>query len=319
MKNMKRVVGLAAAVFCYALSADAQLPAMQNGVERGKPELVAPTEEIPTVDEMMERMRHVERMRDGFVTGDVVLTNAETVRRGDVIASVSVRPARVGRLDNDLMRGNAVQDLLSSGPIDRGTVVLPAGTPVYHTTMQYDIMYGGMTTNSLRYDAWCGVAQSTSGQSAYCALSNGQSYRVAEPRPSPYMPTTMTDPVIASAFSVTEDPEVARELPQLELVYTFMEFDETDLDVRRSLRVNGSDVRGAQTMNVSLRRDGSALLPIAGGHVRVIGSRAASVEQVAPDTAAQEARLRQLAERMVADMRARAAANSSARVEQSNE
>jgi hypothetical protein len=149
----------------------------------------------------------------------------------------------------------------------------------------------------------------------WCALINGATYAVSSAvGGSPYWPRTMNPPVNASEFSITEDAVVLTEFPQLELVYTFVEFDREDADVRRGVRVDGGEI--IELSNVSLMRqeDGASLLRVAGGELaihRTENRRQARIEVLTAPTTynpdEEEAALRTLAEALVARAQAQRA------------
>jgi len=123
---------------------------------------------------------------------------------------------------------------------------------------------------------------------------------------SPYWPRTLNPPVNANDFEIVEDPAALAEFPPLELVYTFVEFDENDADVRRGVRVGGGEV--VEINNVSLQRqdDGSSLLRVAGGVLRLNRTEQRRTARISVDTAPstydpaeEEVALRALAEALV--------------------
>jgi hypothetical protein len=265
-----------------------------------------------TVEQVMERLRRVLGLFSPFgPAGEAVVTSAAETRRGDVIVAVPVSPRRVGRLATDLVQQGTM--------FARERVVMPAGTPVYFTRFQYTVTSGyGVILQSREYDAWCGVV--TEGrrqrQVSYCALESGGLRHVSTSiGGSPYWPRNMTAPVAANAFAITEDQSVVSEFPRLELTYTFVEFDETDADVRRGVRVNGGEVVELNNVSLVRQRDGSSVLRVAGGELRIERTGSRRVAHVAVATAPraynpdeEEAQLRLIAEAFVARMQAQRAA-----------
>lgn len=304
---------VAAMIACGSGAAFGQTPAEPLAEEAPKP-FDDPTPfagPIPTVEEVMERLRGMLGAVSPFgPAGAATVSSSSDIRRGDVIIAVPVAPRRVGRLENDLVqRGNL---------FSRDRVVLPAGAPVFYTTFRYQLISGyGVVLQQRDYDAWCGVVREgrRERERGYCALQAPGFNDVGVVNAgSPYMPGQLAGPHPGSPVTVREDPSALAEFPRLEMTYTFVEFDETDADVRRGVRVDGGAVQ--ETNNVSLRRepDGSSVLSVAGGEIRLLRTdsrREARIEVTTPpsayDPGEEDVQLRLLAEAVVARLRARAA------------
>lgn len=269
---------------------------------------------VPTVEEMMERIRGLLGMANPMVSaGEAVVATGAEIRRGDVIVAVPVQPRRVGRLENDL--------LAAGGWLTRERLLLPAGTPVYQTRFTYRVTSNyGVVITSRDYEAWCGVVADNEArrprQRGYCALQSRGKHDAGEVTGgSPYMGRTLIGPFAANEVAINEDPAVVAEFPRMELIYTFVEFDENDADVRRGVRVDGGEVIELNNVSLARQTDGASLLRAAGGEIRIVRTdnrRTARIEVVrAPrafDPDEEEAQLRQLAGRLVEAARRRAAA-----------
>lgn len=269
-----------------------------------------------TVEETMERLRQVMGSFSPLgPAGDAVVTDAPTIRRGDLIIAAPVAPRRVGRLGSDLIQ--------TGGLIGRGRVLMPAGTPVYYTRFRYTVTYNYTVITNTEYEAWCGVVTEERGRRSrevgYCALIAGGLRQVSTAvGGSPYWPRTLDTPVNAS-FTIVEDQGALAEFPRLELTYTFVEFDEEDADVRRGVRVNNGEVIEISNVSLARRADGASLLRAAGGELlvhRTDRRREARVEVLtAPDAYSpdeEEAQLRLIAELIVQRRLARQAAAAAA-------
>lgn len=275
-----------------------------------------PPEPVPTVEEVMERLRSILGMFSPMgPAGLATVTDAAEIRRGDLIIASPVQPRRVGRIR---------EDLVDRGLFGGGRVLLPAGTPVYQTRFIYSVTNYGVVISRTEYDAWCGTVvqegRRRERMRGYCALQAGALNQYGEViGGSPYWGRTLSGPFPASAVSIDEDPAVLADFPRLELTYTFVEFDEEDADVRRGIRVDGGEIIELENVSLAREPDGASMLRAAGGEIRIIRTenrRAARIEVVkapeAYDVAEEEAQIRLIAERFVAEAQARADAAASA-------
>lgn len=285
---------------------------MAETVEQGG----KPTEPVPTVDEVMERLRALLGTFSPMgPAGQATVTDAAEIRRGDLIIASPVQPRRVGRLR---------EDLIDRGLFGGGRTLLRAGTPVYQTRFVYSITSYGVVVSRTEYDAWCGTAveegrrrQRTRG---YCALQAGSLHQFGEViGGSPYWGRTLSGPAPASAVTIDEDAAVLAEFPRLELTDTFVEFDEDDADIRRGIRIDGGEIIELENISLARGQGGASLLRAAGGEIRILRTdnrRVARIEVVKPpeayDVAEEEAQLRLIAERFVAQAQARADAAAAA-------
>jgi hypothetical protein len=243
------------------------------------------------------------------------VTDAAEIRRGDLIIASPVQPRRVGRIR---------EDLVDRGLFGGGRVLLPAGTPVYQTRFIYSVTNYGVVISRTEYDAWCGTAvqqgRRRERMRGFCALQAGALNQYGEViGGSPYWGRTLSGPFPASTVNIDEDPAVLAEFPRLELTYTFVEFDDNDADVRRGIRVDGGEIIELENVSLAREPDGASLLRAAGGEIRIVrgdNRRTARIEVVkapeAYDVAEEEAQIRLIAERFVAEAQARADAAAAA-------
>lgn len=275
-----------------------------------------PPEPVPTVEEVMERLRNILGMFSPMgAAGQATVTEATEIRRGDLIIASPVQPRRVGRLR---------EDLVDRGLFGGNRLLLPAGTPVYQTRFIYSVTNYGVVISRTEYDAWCGTVvqqgRRRERMRGFCALQAGALNQYGEViGGSPYWGRTLSGPFPASTVNIDEDPAVLAEFPRLELTYTFVEFDENDADVRRGIRVDGGEVIELENVSLAREPDGASMLRAAGGEIRITRTdnrRVARIEvvkaPVAYDVAEEEAQIRLIAERFVAEAQARADAAAAA-------
>jgi hypothetical protein len=129
--------------------------------------------------------------------------------------------------------------------------------------------------------AWCGVSVEGG---TYCLFGMGEHATIAHAGDD-YAPHVLTDyPDRASFLDVIADETAANDLPPLELVYMFREWDRGDVDLRVGIRANG---RVSFLYNSRLPRaaDGTATLRLQGGELRLTqgdGRRSAMAAIVTP-------------------------------------
>lgn len=252
-----------------------QPPAEQPQVQPSQPPQAEPVaRRVPSLEAIMARLRERAEARRTLEAAEAApIARTGAAERGALIAALPVRYKRVGYLQGDL-----VLDTLFT----RARVVLPRYARVYATRF---LMGEGYRVE--RVEAWCGVAPEAGRPTGFCLLDMESGPQVAEtPRvTSPYMPRELGNWHSTEAVEVLEDARAQADLPTLELTYVFTEFDAHDVDVMTGVRVDGGEIVDNYNLSLPRAADGSALLRVGGGALRIrpgADRRSALVEQVAP-------------------------------------
>jgi hypothetical protein len=194
--------------------------------------------------------------RQGFAnslfvpSGEASFIREGIATRGEELAVLPVRHARVGRLESDIVTRR---------------VSIPRGTPLYYASFAR-----GLSPSSERMGAWCGPVVERGSTVGYCLFSEDDT-RIARftGHQAPWVPLQLPArlPRLNERIVVRDDPSAADAWPSFEVVFVYEGLDENYVSIREYIRVDGGLVP-ARSFASRRATDGSADLCLVGGAIR---------------------------------------------------